>query len=103
MMTLHPLTLAYIQLVAERPGMYMVDFNLVHLEHQLFGYDAALADAGSLGQYVRFNHSFNEYLWVNHRLSCSCGWASALLREYGQGEHAFKMFLALVGRATSRT
>ncbi len=98
----HPLTLAYIWLVAERPGMYMVDFNLAHLEYQLFGYDAALADAGSLGEHARFNYSFNEYVWVNHQLSCSCGWASALLQEYVQGEHAFKKFLALVERATLR-
>jgi hypothetical protein len=100
--SLRPLTLAYIRLVAARSSMYMVEFNIAHLEHQLFGYDAALADAGSLGEHARFKYSFNDYVWINHQLSCSCGWASALLKEYCQGEHAFKKFLALVERATSR-
>lgn len=99
----HPLTLAYIRSVAERPGMYMGDFNLGYLEHQLYGYDAALSDAGLLGEHERFNPSFNEYVWVNLRLSCARGWATALLQAYGQGEPAFRKFLALVESATSRS
>jgi len=100
-MSPHPLTLAYLQTVANRPGMYMQDFNLTELEFQLFGYDTALADVGVLGEHERFNFSFNEYVRTNSQLSCSRGWAYALLQKYGQGEQAFRQFLALVERATS--
>ena len=97
----HPLTLAHLQVVAARPGMFMDDFNLADLWLQFFGYDAALADAGVLGDYERFNFAFNQYLESQLSIICPRGWADALLQKYGSGEPAFKEFLALVARATS--
>lgn len=79
----------------------MDEFNLADLSLQLFGYDAALADAGVLGDYERFNFAFNQYLERQLSIMCPRGWADALLRQYGKGEPAFKEFLALVARASS--
>jgi hypothetical protein len=101
-MSPHPLTLAYLQAVAKRPGMFMgSDFDLDYLRLQLFGYDAALADAGILGEHERFNFAFNRYLEHQCSIMCPLGWADALQQRYGKGEAVFNEFLALVARATS--
>lgn len=98
----HPLTLAYLKTVAERPGMFMGgEFNLEDLWLQLFGYDQALADAGILGEFERFNSSFGRYLEEQLSLNCSHGWAVSLLQRCGNGESAFKELLDLVERAIS--
>jgi hypothetical protein len=81
--------------------MFMRDFDLKALELQLYGYDAALDDTGTLGDHDRFNASFAEYLRSNHRLSCPEGWARALLAKCGTPEQAFSEFLALLKGATS--
>jgi hypothetical protein len=81
--------------------MYMVDFDLLELEMQLHGFDAALDANDLLRDHDRFNSAFREYLWYKHNLSCSTGWASALLRKFGQGEETFRQFIALVADATS--
>ena len=97
----HPSTLAFLQLVASRPGMFMHDFDLKDLELQLYGYDAALGDVGVRGNHDRFNVAFVEYLRRNHHLSCSNGWARALLEKFGSAERAYAEFGALVEQGTS--
>lgn len=101
-MTPHPLTLDYLRTVALRPGMYMLDFDLRQLEHQLYGFDAGLAAAGVIGEFDRFNRAFSGFLVATAKLSCSQGWAVAIHGRYGQSETGFNEFLSLVEKATSK-
>jgi hypothetical protein len=97
----HPLTLSQLDAVALRPGMYMRDYDLRELEMQLNGFDAGLAAAGVLGQFDRFNQAFNDFLRSNTNLSCSQGWATAMLEKHGQSQKTFSKFLQLVKNACS--
>ena len=102
-MNAHPLTLSYLKNVAARPGMFMGEnYDLRALELQLYGYEAALRDAGVFGVHDPFNFSFNEHLRSNVSLSCPRGWAEALMQENGQSALAFEKFLSLVKVVTSK-
>jgi hypothetical protein len=99
LMKLHPLTLDYLSTVALRPGMYMRDYDLRALELQLFGFEAGLHAAGVFGEFDHFNPEFCKLLSASAEISCSQGWAEALLKKHGQTEHAFNQFLALLSSA----
>lgn len=96
----HPLTLEHLRTLSRRPGMFMHDFDLRDLELQLYGFEAGLDAAGVLDDSDRFNRAFSDFLTSTIGLSCSLGWAEALLREYGQSEATFNKFLIFVKEAT---
>jgi len=99
-MNTHPLTLEYLKKVAIRPGMFMRDFDLRALELQLYGFEAGLSAAGVMGDFENFNRSFLDFLLSTTELSCSQGWATAILSKHGQSEHSFGVFLSLLERTT---
>jgi hypothetical protein len=80
--------------------MYMRDFDLRELELQLYGFDAGLAAAGSIGDFDRFNRAFSDFLIATTKLSCSRGWATAILEKYGRSESTFREFVALTRNNT---
>jgi len=81
--------------------MYMRDFDLRELELQLHGFDAGLFAAEVLGEFESFNRAFTDFVLSTTKLSCSHGWATALLREFGQSESTFLKFLSLLEKATT--
>ena len=99
----HPLTLEYLREVALRPGMFMLEFDLRELELQLHGFDAGLTAAGVMADFTYFNRSFCDFLLSTTELSCSQGWATAILGKFGQSERSFGLLLSLVQKATSES
>jgi hypothetical protein len=83
-----------------RPSMYMRDFDLRDLELQLHGFDAGLVAAEAFGEFESFNRAFSDFVLSTTKLSCSQGWATALLRKFGQNESTFQKFLSLLEKAT---
>ncbi len=102
-MNTHPLTLEYLKKVALRPGMYMRDFDLHALELLLYGFEAGLSAASVMGDFEYFNRSFCDFLLSTTELSCSQGWAMAIMGQYGQSERTFGVFLSLLEKATSES
>ena len=102
-MNIHPLTLEYLKKVALRPGMFMQAFDLHALELQLYGFEAGLSAAGVMGDFESFNRSFPDFLRSTAELSCSQGWAMAILSKYGQSERTFGAFLSLLEKAASES
>ena len=82
--------------------MYMRDFDLRELELQLYGFEAGLSAAGIVWEHDWFNRAFSDFLCCTSELSCSQGWAIALLQKYGQGESSFNRFLSLLEDAASK-
>jgi hypothetical protein len=89
--------------VALQPGMFMREFDLRELEIQLHGFEAGLSSAGVMGDFEKFNRLFCDFLLSTSELSCSQGWAMALLSKYGQSERTFGVYQSLLQKATSES
>lgn len=95
----HPLTVQYLKFFPLRPGMYIQDFDLRQLEHQLHGFDAGLEAAGVMGEFERFNRAFSDFLLSIAPMYCIQGWAAELIEKYGQNEVCLQEFVSLLERA----
>ena len=95
-MKIHLLTLAHLELVRERPGMFYTDQDLAALENQLHGFDAALSATGALADRGRFNAVFTSFVTGRTGISGSQGWAAGLLSAYGRTPEAEAQFWHLL-------
>ena len=98
-MQTHPFTVKYLESFMRRPGMYIQDFDLRQLEHQLHGFEAGLNAAGVFGEAERFNTAFSGYLLSATKLYGIQGWAADLIEKFGQNEQCLEEFLSLLKQA----
>lgn len=76
--------------------MFMLSYDLRQIEHQLYGFDAALAATGVLDVHRAFNRDFTEFVHRTTGLSGSQGWATVLMDRFGAGWPAFDAFCRLL-------
>ena len=79
--------------------MYIQDFDLRQLEHQLHGFEAGLNAAGVFGDAEQFNTAFSGYLLSATKLNGIQGWAADLVEKFGQNEQCLEEFLSLLKQA----
>jgi hypothetical protein len=85
-----------LQIVRQRPGMYVRDWSLYQLETICDGYSQALAIHGIEEFGTQFNKRFRDYLWARYRWSMCCGWAWGIRKRSRSAEEAFHRFFELV-------
>ncbi len=76
--------------------MWVGDYSLAQLETMIHGYTVALAWHGVQEFGSDFNARFRDHLLERFGWSMSCGWAAALLEEFGEPRAAFDKFFELV-------
>ena len=77
----HSACRALILAALDRPGMYMV--SLVRFEAILEGHATAFQQLGLIRREEAFHSEFSDWLYRNHKISCSVGWAYGLV-EYSE-------------------
>ncbi|MFE5491813.1 barstar family protein [Streptomyces virginiae] len=81
-----------------RPGMWLPDGSLLHLQSILIGYQAALG-VHSIGEPFDFwpDGHFTQWLREHHGISSSLGWAAEIERNTPDGSTPVEEFFRLLG------
>ena len=81
--------------IEKRPGMFIAStVQLQNLEQMFYGYGMAVS-SNECDDISTFNSEFNDFLYEEFKITCSLGWASALLENTVEEECPLKRFFYL--------
>ncbi|MFD4737797.1 barstar family protein [Streptomyces virginiae] len=88
----------FLEQIRLRPGMWLPDGSLLHLQSILNGYQAALG-VHSIGEPFDFwpDGHFTQWLREHHGISSSLGWAAEIERNTPDGSTPVEEFFRLLG------
>lgn len=88
----------FLEQIRLRPGMWLPDGSLLHLQSILNGYQAALG-VHSIGEPFDFwpDGHFSQWLRQHHGISSSLGWAAEIERNTPDGSTPVEEFFRLLG------
>jgi len=93
-----PWLLKFLEIIRERPAMYLGDSKVCTLNQFLNGYTAARGDLGLdeyVGDEVGLLDGFTHWLAVTRQTRISCQWAGIIQHEIDESEQSIQTFFKL--------